>query len=87
MACAAALAFVATIMVATPASAATITYCYVAGSRGDTHNHGPHGDVFAGVDYNWYEETFLRQFDGLKYYGVVGWDKVGTKPTWIAGCR
>lgn len=76
----------ATIMAAQHATAATMYSCYVAGSYGDTHNPGKHGDVFASVDYNWYEEVILRQVDGVKFFGTVGWDKVGTRPTWIRGC-
>lgn len=83
-----ALALVATaiVLIASPAHAATMYSCYVAPSYGDTHNWGKHGDVFASVDYNWYEEVILRQVDGIKYFGTVGWDKVGTRPTWIKGC-
>lgn len=81
-----ALAASAIVMIAAPAHAARMYSCYVAGSYGDTHNPGKHGDVFASVDYNWYEELVLRQVDGVKYFGSVGWDKVGTRPTWIAGC-
>lgn len=83
---AAALVAVAGVMVAQPASAATMYSCYVAPSYGDNHNPGKHGDVFASVDYNWYEEVILRQVDGIKFFGTVGWDKVGTRPTWIKGC-
>lgn len=74
------------VMAAAPVHAATMYSCYVAPSYGDHHNPGKHGDVFASVDYNWYEEVILGQVDGIKFFGTVGWDKVGTRPTWIRGC-
>lgn len=81
-----ALAAACIVAIAAPVHAATMYSCYVAPSYGDHHNPGKHGDVFASVDYNWYEEVVLGQVDGVKYFGTVGWDKVGTRPTWIRGC-
>lgn len=81
------LALAGTSLVAVPAAqAARVNYCYIAGSYGDNHARFKHGDVFASVDYDWFEEVFLGQVDGVKYFGMTSWANVGTRPYWVNGC-
>lgn len=76
----------AMLVVAPAAQAATMHSCYIAPAGPDHHTSIRHGEVYASVNYTWFEETFLGYIDGVRYFGITSWDKVGTRPYWINGC-
>lgn len=79
--------FAVSMLVVIPAAqAATMHSCYIAGAGPDHHTPVRHGEVYASVNYTWWEENVFGHVDGVRYFGITSWDRVDTRPYWINGC-